>query len=116
MRSAKEPVDGVAIGKRIVRARKELGGMTGRELADALNVSERSMRDYESGATIPWRHLEQLARILNRSEAWLLHGREPRDPAAERHREVMRALEKLSGQVRDLKVDVGRAAARSRVR
>lgn len=68
------------IGARIAQARKEAGGMTQEELADLLNVSKRSVQDYEAGVTIPWRHFQRLETIFpNRSMAWFLHG----DAAAE---------------------------------
>lgn len=108
-------VDGPAVGKRIVQACRT-AGITGRELAELLNVSERSVRDYASGETIPWRHFNRLEEIFGQPVEWWLHGRKPRDRAAEQaraeHREVMRALEQLAAAVRDLKVDLNRLAAR----
>jgi transcriptional regulator with XRE-family HTH domain len=112
-------VDGRDVGKRIVQARRRVG-MTGRELADALDVSERSLRDYESGATIPWKHFARLETITGRSLEWFLHGREPRDRAAEKaaeqHRQVMRMMQALADSLRDLRVDVQRLQERDRRR
>lgn len=96
-------LDGPAIGKRIARARKEAGGMTGRELAEFLDVSERSLRDYESGGTIPWKHFARLEQLTGRSTEWFLYGREPRDPAAERHREVMAELRRIGRELAELR-------------
>jgi predicted transcriptional regulator len=130
-RKASKTLDGPAIGKRIVKARNEAGGMSGRELAEYLDVSERSVRDYESGATIPWKHFGRLEQLSGHAMEWFLYGREPRDPAAERHEELMatlksmdrrmgerdrrltRELKTLAGAVRDAGIDARRATHRS---
>lgn len=68
-----------AIGARIAQARKEQGGMTQEQLADLLNVSKRSVQEYEAGNVVPWKHFQQMATILKRPVEWFLHGED--DPA-----------------------------------
>ena len=65
------------IGERIKQARLEAGGMTQEELADALDVSTRSLQAYEAGDTIPWKHFQALTRIFDRPLEWFLHGEGP---------------------------------------
>lgn len=63
------------IGARIARCRLEGGGMTQEELAGALNVSKRSVQDYEAGVTIPWKLFARLEQIFpGRTLDWFLHG------------------------------------------
>lgn len=61
------------IGERIKLARKERG-LTQDELAAMASFSKRSLQDYEYGKTIPYKHLRELARLLNRPEEWFLYG------------------------------------------
>ncbi len=61
------------IGHRIAQARKE-AGLTQQELADRLRVTRRSVQGYESGAVVPYRRLNILAQVLDRSAAWFLSG------------------------------------------
>ena len=62
------------IGARIRQARKERG-LTQDELADlASGFSKRSLQDYESGKTIPYKHLQELGRLLNKPTEWFLYG------------------------------------------
>lgn len=61
------------IGDRITEARK-IRGMTQEELAEIAPFSKRSLQDYEAGATIPYRHLRDLSRLLNKPEEWFLYG------------------------------------------
>lgn len=64
----------VEIGERIALARKEADGMTQRELADLLGVTERSVAAYEAGDVIPYRFMRQLESLLNRPASWILYG------------------------------------------
>lgn len=68
-----------AIGARIQKARLE-AGMTQEQVADVATFSKRSLQDYEAGVTIPYRHLREIARLLDRPVEWLLHG--PAEEAA----------------------------------
>ena len=52
------------IGARIAQARRECGGMTQEQLAELLNISTRSVQDYEAGITIPWKHFQQMTDIF----------------------------------------------------
>lgn len=62
------------IGQRIHQARKEAGGMTQHDLAEALDVSQRQLQNYEAGETIPWKHFARLEQIFGRPLTWFLHG------------------------------------------
>lgn len=64
------------IGARIALARNE-AGMTQEELAGLCSFSKRSLQDYETGVTIPWRHMREISQILRRPVPWLLHGERP---------------------------------------
>jgi PAS domain S-box-containing protein len=59
------------VGRRIAQARKE-AGLTQQELAEQVGVTRRSVQGYESGAVLPYRHLDRLAEVLDRSPEWLL--------------------------------------------
>lgn len=67
------------IGARIAQARHEADGMTQEQLAELLNVSTRSVQDYESGVTMPWKHFRLLETIFKRQMGWFLYG----DPTEE---------------------------------
>jgi transcriptional regulator with XRE-family HTH domain len=92
------------IGRRIALARNETGGMTQVQLAELLNVSARSVQDYEHGVTVPWRYFERLEEITGRPLRWFLHGEERpsvrvvdeyQDLATRRHDELTRRLDEL---------------------
>ncbi len=51
--------------------------MTQEQLAELLNVSTRSVQDYEAGVTMPWKHFQTLETIFKRPLPWFLHGEEP---------------------------------------
>ena len=80
--------------------------MTQAQLADLLNVSARSVQDYEHGITVPWRHFDRLEQITGRPLRWFLHGDEPphldesQDLAARRHDELTRRLDELREEQR----------------
>lgn len=71
------------IGERVARARRESGGMTQEQLAELLNVSKRSVQDYEAGVTVPWKHMQTLSQTFKRSIEWFLHGEESGDGETE---------------------------------
>lgn len=73
------------IGKRIIAARKEFepGPISQQELADLIHVSQRSMQAYEAGEVIPYRKLKDIAAVLNKPAAWILHGERASDPVGE---------------------------------
>ena len=74
VKTAQEEARAKEIGSRIATARKEADGMTQRELADLLGVTERSVAAYEAGEVIPYRFMRQLEQLLNRPANWLLYG------------------------------------------
>jgi transcriptional regulator with XRE-family HTH domain len=74
--TTKDSVRAKEIGERIQLARRESGGMTQRELADLLGVTERSVAAYEAGDVIPYRFIRKLEEVLSRPATWLLYGEE----------------------------------------
>lgn len=61
------------VGERIVQARKE-ANLTQTELAELVGSSPRAMQGYENGERVPYRKMADIARIVNKDMAWLLHG------------------------------------------
>ena len=59
------------IGARIKQARQE-AGLTQAELAKMLGVTTRSVQNYESGAIVPWRYLNEIETLTRRRRGWLL--------------------------------------------
>lgn len=57
---------------RIVRAR-ELAGLTQPELANLIGVTERTVRNYESGR-VPWGLLNKIADVTGTTRTWLVDG------------------------------------------
>jgi transcriptional regulator with XRE-family HTH domain len=91
-----------AIGARIAKARRE-AGLTQEELAEMASFSKRSLQDYEAGVTVPYRHLRELAALLNQPVEWFLHGVDQSDPESlERLAERVEAVEGLLRDVLDL--------------
>jgi PAS domain S-box-containing protein len=62
-----------AVGGRIAQARRR-AGLTQKELAARVGVTQRSIQGYEAGAVVPYRHLDHLAEILGREAMWILTG------------------------------------------
>lgn len=91
------------IGRRIQQARKEAGGMTQRELADLLHVTERSVAAYESGEVVPYRFLRELERILDVDAAYLLHGDAVRTKESARLDEVLVLLKEIRAEIAALR-------------
>jgi transcriptional regulator with XRE-family HTH domain len=96
------------IGSRIAQARREHGGVTQEQLAELLNVSTRSVQDYEGGVTIPWKHFQQMARILDRPVEWFLRG-EVGEPTS--NDEIVERLERIEELVALLVQATGSRAA-----
>lgn len=89
-----------AIGERIKQARMEVEGgpLKQEELADLIHVSKRSMSAYEVGEVIPYFKMKDLAAVLNRPVAWLLHG----EQSQENPGELKPILEQISRQLGDI--------------
>ena len=68
-----EERDRVSVGKRIAQARRE-SGMTQAELAAALQVTVRSIQNYESGVSVPYRHLRTIESLTHKRPGWTLDG------------------------------------------
>lgn len=83
------------IGERIQLARKERG-LTQDELAAMSSFSKRSLQDYETGVTIPYRHLRELSQLLGRREEWFLYGDDAASPDARLDR-----LERLVSEIQE---------------
>src|SRR4029077_19636448 len=58
---------------RIKQARLE-AGMTQEQVGEVATFSKRSLQDYESGNTIPYKHLREIASLFKREVPWFLHG------------------------------------------
>ena len=71
--------------------------MTQRELADLLDVTERSVAAYEAGEVIPYRFMRQLEGLLNRPANWILYGEQPSTDAG-----LERSLAELNAKVDEL--------------
>jgi len=96
----KDPKKAQEIGSRIAQARKETGGMTQRELAELIGVTERSIAAYEAGDVVPYRFLRDLERVLGVEAAWLLHGDEVMKTAESRQ------LDEMLVMLRELRTEV----------
>lgn len=88
------------IGARIQQARKEKG-LTQEELAEMASFSKRSLQDYETGQTIPYRQLQELGRLLGRPTEWFLYGE--RDPSGADLEQVLGAVEALRAEVSEIR-------------
>lgn len=86
-----DTLDARAVGARVKTARQESDGMTQRELADLVGVTERSIAAVERGEWIPYRHMSKLERIFERPAAWFLYGdgHQEMDPSLSRLEEKL---------------------------
>lgn len=102
-RSEEENQYALEVARRIAQARKEADGMTQRELADLLGVTERSVAAYESGEVIPYRFMRDLERFLNRPVGWFLHGDASVGSEHDQQFEILlKEIKKLQAEVRKL--------------
>lgn len=86
-----------AIGQRIAQARKE-AGMTQEDVADVATFSRRSLQDYESGATLPYKHLREISALLGRPVGWFLRGdEEPPAPDPDHLARIEAGLAEIRG-------------------
>ncbi len=80
-----------------------MAGLSQRELADVLGVSERSVTAYERGqTTIPGRLLPVIERALGASSSWILRGQEDRRSEEEISRQLGEVIELLNEVLRRL--------------
>lgn len=96
------------VGARIVASRREVG-LTQVELAELVGASQRAMQGYENGERVPYRLMAEIARIVNKPMAWLLHGDKAildRDEQLTRIEgvlgDVLKSLDGLKRSVREL--------------
>lgn len=92
-----------AIGARIKQAREE-AGLRQEDLADLLEVSTRTVQNYEAGASKPFKHLNDIAAATRVTTQWLIHGERDR---LSREEEVSGLREEL-GEVRGQLAEVQR--------
>ena len=93
------------IGARIALARNE-AGLTQEEVTDLATFSKRSLQDYERGNTIPYRHMQEISRLLDRPVEWFLHGErsspdQSESPVELRLAELAAGLEAMARQIED---------------
>ena len=98
------------IGQRIALAR-DLAGMTQEQLAELTSFSKRSLQDYETGVTIPWKHFRELARLLRKPEEWFLYGDPEESSAEDALAEVKREQAETRAAVASLEAEMGRLRA-----
>lgn len=87
--------DDPSIAARIRDARKR-AGIDQKELGAALGVSERMIRNYEDGTTVPYDKLAKIAELTHVDREWLLTGQDDRNELAAR----IEALEAVLEQIR----------------
>lgn len=75
-KNGQQELNAKEIGARIAQSRREAGGMTQRELADLIGVTERSVAAYEAGDVVPYRFMRKIEDILAKPAAWILYGEE----------------------------------------
>jgi transcriptional regulator with XRE-family HTH domain len=90
------------IGERIALARRQAGAMTQEQLAELLNVSTRSVQDYEAGATIPWKHFQRLEIIFEKPLGWFLHGDDGGPATEDLQAQILQELAELRALVQKL--------------
>ena len=85
------------VGARIAEARRH-AGLTQRELAGMLDVTVRTVQNYEAGVAVPYRHLRTIESLGHKRPGWILDGGDNDDllatiwalhDAMERHHELM---------------------------
>lgn len=83
------------ICQRVKQARVE-AGLTQEELADLLNVGQRTVANYES-VRVPWRYLAKIGEVTGRTQEWLLRGDADAEPADDLAA-LAKAVEQLAEQ------------------
>lgn len=109
-----EQFEARAIGARIAQTRLERG-LTQEQLAEMSSFSKRSLTDYETGATIPYRHFRELSRILGKPVEWFLHG-DDEEPAVtsqpEANAELLAEVREVASEVREIRERLQRIEGR----
>lgn len=101
-KSEDEALRAKAIGERIAQARREKDGMTQRALSIKLDITERSIADWESGRTIPYKHMRRLEELLGRPASWFLYGENGASPPTATIEDIMRRLEDLESNQKEI--------------
>jgi transcriptional regulator with XRE-family HTH domain len=102
-----EQFDANAIGARIKHARIE-AGLTQEDLADlAEGFGKRSLQAYETGGSIPFKHLREIGTLLSRETAWFLYG-DP-NPPKDANQPILDRLQELEGKASQAWADMAAA-------
>lgn len=88
------------IGGRIKQAR-ERAGLRQEDLADLIEVSNRTVQNYEAGETKPFAKLKAVAAATGVTVEWLLHG-DPEQPAAQASSTEIAGLRAEIAEIREL--------------
>ena len=97
------------VGERLRLARNE-AGMRQIDVAELVGVTERSIQAYENDEVIPYRFVNQMAEIFDRSVAWILHG----DEATKTPGDVTPLLEEMLVELRTIAKALNSTPARPR--
>ncbi len=89
------------IGARIKQARLE-AGLTQSDLAGMGSFSYRSVQGWETGERIPFRHFEELSRLLRKSSEWFLYGEEADSTVEDRYEMLLERLGQVEAQQQEL--------------
>jgi DNA-binding XRE family transcriptional regulator len=91
------------IGGRIKQARHEAGGMTQRELAELVGVTERSIAGWEAGQVIPFRWMRLIESAVGRPAEWILYGDKIQQSTIEENQlKILQKLETLLEQQNEI--------------
>jgi len=99
------------VGERLRLARNE-AGMRQIDVAELVGVTERSIQAYENDEVIPYRFVNQLAEIFDRSVAWILHG----DEATKTPGDITPLLEEMLVELREIRKALKPAPAASKTK
>lgn len=108
----------VAIEEEAVRARirqaRDEQGLTQANLADLMDVSKSTVEKWENSHLPPYRKIPRLAKVLNKTEDWILYGDEVVSPSeAAAIRDEMRGIRSELAEVRQLLAQLVRGEGRS---
>ena len=109
------------VGARVAEARRH-AGLTQRELAGMLDVTVRTVQNYEAGVAVPYKHLRTIESLGHVRPGWILDGGENDDlrttisalqATMDRHQELMqRHLEEMRQHTTPLPAQRDSSAAR----
>jgi DNA-binding XRE family transcriptional regulator len=101
-RTRKDTLRAKEIGARIKQARHEAGGMTQRELAELVGVTERSIAGWEAGNVIPFRWMRLIEDAVARPAEWILYGEKIQQNTIEENQsKILAKLDEVLEQQRE---------------